>query len=224
MAIVPIFFKVPTPGAVKTRLAAGVGNKLAAELATAFFLDTLDNVNRAPGLSPVVATNGVLPQHLLSEISCPIWQQGEGTLDERLERIFRRGLTSSEHVIAMGADSPGLSQENLVALASQLKDHDAVLGPTEDGGYYALGLKSCPTNLLKDIPWSSPLTCIQTESRLQQHGLRTIRAPEFFDIDHPSDLERLAGLLLSGGLKAPRTFYLLETRGWGNKEVPSAVS
>jgi len=209
MVIASIFFKVPTPGAVKTRLAQGVGPHVAAQLATAFFLDTLSLVSSVPGLQPVVSTNGELPPSLLEEIPCPIWDQGSGGLGARLERIFQRGLQSAPRVIALGADSPGLRPEALIELSGLGGRYDAVLGPAEDGGFYALSLNQCPSGLLQDIPWSCADTCSATEARINEHGLSSTRAASFFDVDHPADLARLAGALQGGELLAPRTATLL---------------
>ena len=209
MVIASIFFKVPTPGAVKTRLAQGVGPHVAAQLATTFFLDTLSLVSSVPGLQPVVSTNGELPPSLLQEISCPIWDQGSGGLGDRLERIFQRGLQSAARVVALGADSPGLPVEALIDLCGLGDRYDAVLGPTEDGGFYALSLNRCTSGLLQDIPWSTADTCCATEARIKAHGLTSARGASFFDVDHPADLARLTRALQCGELLAPRTATLL---------------
>ena len=103
MVITSIFFKVPNPGEVKTRLALGVGPEAAANLATAFFLDTLDVVSSTPGLEPVVATTGELPDTLKAQIGCPIWRQGQGGLSERLERILGLALEQAPYAMALGA-------------------------------------------------------------------------------------------------------------------------
>ncbi|MEC9465345.1 MAG: TIGR04282 family arsenosugar biosynthesis glycosyltransferase [Myxococcota bacterium] len=217
MVITSIFFKVPTPGRVKTRLAQGIGADHAAALARVFFLDTLSAVSKAPGLKPVVATTGQLPAALRAQIDCPIWQQGDGLLGERLERVLRRALEESHCAIALGADSPGLGPTQLSGLITQLDRHDAVMGPTEDGGYYALGLNRCPVGLLDTITWSSPETRTQTINRLNGHGLTCGLAPSFFDIDHPSDLNRLMIALDAGELEAPHTYRWLRENHLGRE-------
>lgn len=52
--------KAPEPGRAKTRLAATVGDRVAAEIAAAALLDTLDAVAAAPIAGRVVALTGDL--------------------------------------------------------------------------------------------------------------------------------------------------------------------
>lgn len=52
--------KAPEPGRVKTRLAAAIGDKVAADIAAAALLDTLDAVAAAPVTARAVALTGDL--------------------------------------------------------------------------------------------------------------------------------------------------------------------
>ena len=52
--------KAPEPGLAKTRLAATVGDRVAADIAAAALLDTLDAVAAAPVAARVVALTGDL--------------------------------------------------------------------------------------------------------------------------------------------------------------------
>jgi hypothetical protein len=80
-----------------------------------------------------------------------------------------------------------------------------VLGPCEDGGFYLIGLRSCPAGLLADLPWSAPSTFQRTIDRLRSAGLSIAVLPPWFDIDTPDDLRRLERLLELGELSAPTT-------------------
>ena len=67
--------------------------------------------------------------------------QGHGDLGVRLERAFREAFQSgTERVVIVGSDCPGLTSEILRKAFDGLADHDLVLGPAEDGGYYLIGL------------------------------------------------------------------------------------
>ena len=122
------------------------------------------------------------------------WPQGSGDLGNRLfrsaERAFRAG---AEGVILLGADSPTLPADHLTQAVEQLVDHDAVMGPTEDGGYDLLGLKRCREwpSLLERIDWGTDRAADQTRRRAEEHGLRLAELPTWYDLDRFDDLRRI---------------------------------
>ncbi len=202
-----IFVKTPQAGLVKTRLAQAIGEPEAAELARAFFLDTLEAVRALDWARPIVAAEGDMAG--LVERDVEVWDQGGGDLGERLERNLRRALEGSSFALAVGADSPGLPARLLLEARAALERSDAVLGPCHDGGFYLLGLTRCPEQLLAGLPWSSRQTCARTFERLEGVGLRTAFVEPWFDVDRPRDLVRLRRLLAGGELRAPATLAVL---------------
>jgi len=209
MITVCVFARPPVPGQVKTRLAQTIGDHRAAALAAAFLVDTLALVASLPWARPVIASTGPMPDGLVP--GATVWPQGDGTLDERLERIFRRALAEvPTGAIALGADSPGLPRGLLDDAHARLRAGDAVLGPADDGGFYLLGLRRCPSGLLAGVPWSSAETCAATERRLVQHTMTVARLLPWFDVDHVEDLTRLRGILAADRSRAPATAALLE--------------
>lgn len=212
-----VFAKPPLPGRAKTRLAAKVGNTAACTLATAFISDFFTDVLRRPWAIPVLATtedglpDGAFPAAAFPPGVAPgsvqRWLQPPGDLGAKLEGIVRRGLGGSDAVLCCGADSPGRPERRLdEALEALRSGADAVLGPTEDGGYDLLGLRSCPEGLLAELPWSQPTTFAATLARLEQRGLRVVVLERWWDVDEVEDLQRLQALLRSGGAdRAPAT-------------------
>ena len=93
------------------------------------------------------------------------------------------------------------------AAANRPGDHDdaaadLVLGPTTDGGYWAIGLRRPYPELLHDIARSTTHTFDDTVSRATSFGLRTELLPPWTDVDRPEDLRELArqiGVLRRGG-------------------------
>ncbi len=85
---------------------------------------------------------------------CRVAPQGEGNLGERMARAFacawREGFT---RVVLVGADCPALSVEILQNAFLALADHDLVLGPATDGGYYLIGLTRSAPELFSNQPW-----------------------------------------------------------------------
>ena len=203
-ATICVFAKPPIAGQVKTRLAAALGTEGAARLARAFLEDTLEAVRLLPWARCVLATTGPI------EVDLPLIQQGEGDLGARIERVLRAALALTPRALAIGADAPALPLRLLEAARVALERSDAVLGPAEDGGFYLLGVRSCPEGLLADLPWSAADTCARTEERLRQRGLRVELLETWFDVDVPDDLQRLRAELVRGGIVAPRTERVLK--------------
>lgn len=194
----------------KTRLAAQLGSEGAATLARAFFSDAWATTRSLRWAEPVLVT---------TEPEAPEWRsagigsarpQGEGDLGARLENALRRALgNGAAAAIAIGTDSPGLPAELLDAARAALDESDAVLGPSADGGFYLIGLRSCPRGLLADLPWSSGETFERTRERLIARGLCVEVLPPWFDVDEPEDLIVLQNRLDRGDLAAPATARVL---------------
>jgi hypothetical protein len=204
-----VFAKAPTAGTVKTRLIPVLGSDGAAELATAFLQDTLESVCSLPWAKAVLATS----DHLSSPIvcgPCEIWLQGEGDLGARLERILQRALTDSPIAMAIGADSPGLPRIFLEQTRSALQKVEAVIGPCEDGGFYLLGLRRCPSGVFNGVSWSQSDTFVQTLGNLRKAGLTVHVLEAWFDVDQPKDLPKLQAMISTGQLLAPRTREVLD--------------
>jgi glycosyltransferase A (GT-A) superfamily protein (DUF2064 family) len=89
---------------------------------------------------------------------------------------------------------------------ASLDDHDMALGPTQDGGYYLLALRTPKPRLFDDIDWSSGHELDQTRSRASQLGLRVKDVRRTFDIDNIADLSALQELIHASGADiCPRT-------------------
>jgi glycosyltransferase A (GT-A) superfamily protein (DUF2064 family) len=78
------------------------------------------------------------------------------------------------------------------AVAALQAGADVVLGPTEDGGSYILGVQPGREQWFSDIPWSSGREGVELASRAQRWGWKLDRLPTWYDVDRPSDLGRLA--------------------------------
>ena len=202
--IVCIFAKAPTAGRVKTRLAERVGAHRATVLSRAFLVDTWRSANRLDS-SVVLALDGSEPlPHLDPEPE--IWKQGDGDLGARLERSLRRALERAPWAIALGTDSPGLPRDCIEAAIERLEaGADAVIGPSDDGGFYLLGLGRCPEGCLEGIAWSAETTRERTVSRLEALGMSVAQVAPWYDVDRPEDLDRLRTDLDDARIEAPRT-------------------
>lgn len=200
-----VFAKPPRAGEAKTRLALALGDAGAAALAHAFFLDTWATASRVSWADVLLATTDVNAPAWKNLGEHQIWPQGPGSLGDRMERILTRALVRYPFAIIIGTDLPGLPRERLDAARDALRASDAVLGPTDDGGFYLIGLRRCPQGLLADVPWSAPDTFACTLDRLRSAQLSATVIPPWFDVDDPDDLQKLRRLVRRGEIEAPET-------------------
>lgn len=210
-----LFAKPPLPGDVKTRLAPFIGAEGAARLAEAFLLDTCDTLSAIADAELILATTAPFPDTFPLPPGMPQWLQGQGDLGARQESILARGLRDRHRVIAIGADLPGLPRGYVEEAARLLHTHDAVLGPTRDGGYYLLGLTRHVPGLLDGLPWSVASTFAATRSRLESLGYDVAFLPEWWDVDDGEDLVVLEQWLAGHPTRAPHTAEALAQ--WGTR-------
>ncbi len=209
-ATICIFAKPPRPGETKTRLAPAIGADNAARVAQALLEDVIDTALRVPGASVVLS---VTESFALLGRSLQIWLQPEGDLRVRIEHALSRALLESRCAIAVGADTPGLTPAMLDDAIRRLDSCDAVIGPAQDGGYYLLGLRRCPPDLLRNIRWSHRATLDDTIARFQQLGVRYSLLPKWFDLDTPKDLTRMRYMLSAKLITAPHLRTALHSIG-----------
>jgi uncharacterized protein len=187
-----VFVKHPTPGAVKTRLAEAVGPAVAAELYRALAERVLASTTPLPGeyerlvfFDPPQARDRMrawLP-------GVRLLAQSEGDLGRRLSdataRAFARGAS---RVAVVGTDAPGLARETVVDALDALDAADVAIGPTEDGGYYLLGLRQPRPELYAAIAWSTPSVLAETRARAAAAGLVVHELPALRDLDTIEDV------------------------------------
>jgi uncharacterized protein len=82
---------------------------------------------------------------------------------------------------------------------------DVVIGPSDDGGYYLIGLREPRAVLFEDVPWSTAEVLAVTLARAHGFGLRVHLLPAWFDVDTEADLHRLRDELAAGGAGPTRT-------------------
>lgn len=237
-----VMSKAPRPGRVKTRLAPTLGYEGAAALNTCFLQDTTENIasvaedGKAAGLvcyTPLgdeSAFEGLLPANFSL-----IVQRGDA-FGERL-------LAAAEDILSCGygavclidSDSPTMPStalEQAVEALAQPGDR-VVLGPSDDGGYYLIGLKRAHAAPFERITWSTPSVYGETVERVREAGLELIELPIWYDVDDGTTLAVLEAELLDGvqpafatvtgyAAKATRSFLTRRRAGQRNGEAVSA--
>lgn len=206
---VVIMAKVPEAGSVKTRLCPPLSPQEAATLYYAFLLDKIAQVRRLQAAMPVIAYTPCAGRRFFSELAADFMlmpQQGVD-LGERLANSLAQLLAEGyQGALAIDSDTPTLPTAYLqqaVDLIATPKA-DVVLGPSEDGGYYLIGLHQVHRELFENIAWSTDAVMPQTVQRAMAKGLHIAQLPSWFDVDTPSDLERLRAALGQMADQAPR--------------------
>jgi uncharacterized protein len=188
-----IFARPPVPGKSKTRLIPTLGEEGAALVAKALLADTVTAAIQVERANVILS----VPEVFEFGQRLPMWLQPEGDLGMRVERTLQRALAASDCAVAVGADTPGLTSTMLEEAIEQLRHKDAVVGPTEDGGYYLLGLRRCPESLLRNIRWSSRDTLCDTLEQFEKFSFDYTTVPKWFDLDTGNDLVRARALMRS---------------------------
>ncbi len=109
-------------------------------------------------------------------------------LDNALAHCLQNGFTRA---VIMDSDSPTLPADYLARAFVELQQADVVLGPSEDGGYYLIGLKQPQPRLLRGVQMSTPNVLRDTLAIAEQEHLRVARLPLWYDVDTRDELTRL---------------------------------
>ena len=72
-----------------------------------------------------------------------------------------------------------------------------VLGGSDDGGYYLIGIKHLHHRLFEQIDWSTERVFAQTLERAREIALPAELLPTWYDVDDAATLERLRRELAS---------------------------
>ena len=102
------------------------------------------------------------------------------------EQGFKDGY---KNIIIIGSDMYDMSQEDLEEAFSALKNHDAVVGPAEDGGYYLLGMRSLQTKVFTNKTWGTDTVLANTLKDLEDTNVKV--SAERNDVDYFSDIKHV---------------------------------
>ena len=109
-------------------------------------------------------------------------------MSHAFDAVFGMGY---RRAILTGSDVPSLSASVYGEALKLLQDHDLVLGPSMDGGYYLIGLTHPVPDLFTGIPWSTNQVFDLTMKKAHNLPLKTAVLPSEHDLDTMADLQRL---------------------------------
>lgn len=184
-----LFAKAPVAGSVKTRLIPPLTSTQAASLHQAFVRDMLTHFQALPGVDLELHTD--TDTDAWKGISVTRKLQIFGGLELKmihsLQGALRRGYQSA---MVLGTDVPTLP----VSFARDLlhSHADVALGPTEDGGFFAVSARRIAHRMFDGVSWSRRDTLEQTVRAVRAQGLTVHIGQTWFDVDEPADLARLS--------------------------------
>ena len=200
-----VMAKAPVAGQAKTRLTSTYSPEVAAELAAAALLDTLDAVRCTPASARIVALTGDLSRSNRGEVIASALSQFT-IIDQRGDEFAMRLVEAHRDaaaiagcpVLQIGMDTPQVTPELLAEAAATLvaPDVDAVLGMATDGGWWALGVSGPDTaSVLADVSMSRSDTGARTLDALRNSGCRVSELMTLTDVDTSDDVWRVAETL-----------------------------
>ncbi|ARN78690.1 glycosyltransferase [Nonlabens spongiae] len=182
-----IFTRNPELGKGKRRLAADVGDEAALEIYK-FLLDHTRSITKNLNVTKQVWYSERV--HLDDDWDNAVYekyaQQGDD-LGARMHHAISEALKTHDTAIIIGSDLYDLSQEDLEYAFAKARQHKAVIGPAEDGGYYLLGFrKNIVEGIFEDKKWGSDSVLEATLADLKQVDYYKFK--ERNDVDYVDDI------------------------------------
>jgi rSAM/selenodomain-associated transferase 1 len=182
-----IFMKAPRLGTVKTRLQPELSPERSLALYMAMGEDLVSRFRNSADFDlqihfwPPDAKKEL--QHWLGA-DLNYFPQNEGNLGVKMHLVFSHVFGQGcRRAVIIGSDLPALTGVHIRSAFQQLENHDAVLGPTDDGGYYLIGLKALYPELFENVKWSTEQVWPQTLRNARKTGLSFARLPRETDVD-----------------------------------------
>lgn len=184
--------KAPILGFVKTRLAREIGDEAALELYR-WMLQSLHQSLQESGYSYEIAYTPLEGFEATREAlggESALSLQGEGDLGAKMEQALRDALSHHSKALLIGSDTPTLTPELFRRVDELLQNHEIVIGPAKDGGYYLIAFtqEGFMPELFHAMPWSTSLVLQETLQRAR--GKRVALLEEREDIDTLETLAR----------------------------------
>jgi len=205
-----IFARHPKSGRVKTRLAKTLG----AEKATEFYRLCAEHLFQETEKLPSEIKRYIYYDGMENENRLQAWAgacfdyvvQAVGSLGHRLENAFSTQFSrGARKVIIVASDVPDISSSIIVEAFRSLDNHEIVIGPCHDGGYYMIGMKKLHKDIFDGIPWSTSQVYAHTLTNINKLDISLCQLRSLYDIDTEEDLNQWS-----------KTIITSESHPWGN--------
>ncbi len=192
-----IFIKNPALGKVKTRLAKTVGELNALKIYQYLLYHTMEITFNLDTIDKFLYYNEFIPTK--DEWPPNVYQkdlQNGNDLGEKMKNAFKEAFDENYKKVALiMPDCPKMSDTLIEKAFKALDDHDFVLGPTNDGGYYLLGMKEFSPALFANKTYSNEKVLEDTIEEITNLEKTWFKLPELVDVDMEEDLGKLQKMI-----------------------------
>ncbi|MFD0963736.1 TIGR04282 family arsenosugar biosynthesis glycosyltransferase [Pseudofulvibacter geojedonensis] len=180
-----IFTRNPELGKCKTRLAKTIGNENALTVYKMLLEHTVNitkslDCDKAVYYSVKVRDNDYWDAAIYQK-----HQQHGGDLGIRMRNAFSDSFKNGyKKVLIVGSDLYDLTPQHIEDAINQLDNHDVVIGPALDGGYYLLGMKELNQSVFENKEWGTETVRKDTLENLKHKKvslLETLNDIDIFD-------------------------------------------
>jgi rSAM/selenodomain-associated transferase 1 len=208
--LIVLMAKRPSAGRTKTRLAAALSAETAAAVYECFLQDKITQLRGLQNVHPAIAYHPSTARDYFAALApgFRLIEQRGADLSSRLKQVttdvFKAGF---KRLVLIDSDTVTLPPDYLQQALDRLDkpEIDVTLGPCEDGGYYAIGLKA-PHLSLFDVRMSTPTVAADTLEQAENSRLQVELLPQWWDVDTPADLARLKNDLVHHSQLATAAF------------------
>ncbi len=197
MESIILFTRFPQPGRVKTRMIDRLGSQGAAKLHTKMTEKVICQIQPALQKRKIelqIYYCGGSQQEMANWLgrNCTLCIQQGSDLGQRMEHAFTQTIQQgAERILLIGSDCPDITADIISNGLKKLNNHDLVLGPAADGGYYLIGLRTHGNEiatLFNSIDWGTDQVLEQTLTQAKKGELSCTLLPQLHDIDRAEDL------------------------------------
>lgn len=185
-----LFTREPVPGKTKTRLMPYLNGKQCADLHECFIKDLFCELKKADA-ELIVAYTGGKPERLRRVFGdkVPFIEQRGSNIGDKMKNAIADVLAEGyDRVVLTGTDIPEMKHETVDEALSMLDDADVVICPTEDGGYYLIGMSKVCHEAFDVSNYGVSTVFDETVDSLNRSGLTVAAGECYSDIDTPEDL------------------------------------
>ena len=183
-----VFVKNPELGKVKTRLAQTMGDVKALEIYNKLVAYTRNVLLEFSGVEKFVFYSSFID--LDDEWNNDVFAkrlQTNGGLGEKMTSAFRAVFETCEKVVIIGSDCPQLKAIHIEKALNLLDKHNVVIGPSDDGGYYLLGMDRFYPFIFEGINWSTETVLSETLAIAKHQNMSTALLEKLHDVDFEDD-------------------------------------
>jgi len=191
--LVMVFTRNPELRKVKTRLAKTIGDEAALKIYKFLLAHAEKTIRQVSGDKAAYYSETIEKNDLWN---CDIYQkyQQKGEhLGARMQNAFANSFDLDyDKVVIVASDLYTITSKHIETAFKQLDQHDVVIGPSPDGGYYLLGMKQLHKHVFTERAWGTDTVLSDTLSDLKNIDVHLLE--ELNDIDTYNDIKNIPEL------------------------------